>query len=136
MSKYGKPGSSLRAFRDYLEETKIIGLEFDSNVLFEENKINTYYFDQNEISSLDNFPNEYLGNVDVLIDDGLHSIVANINSIYFAEKMLKKGGYLVIEDINKYAEELYQLTLFVASKTFEVNLYTNNSCFVAVLKKN
>ena len=32
MSKYGKPGSSLRAFRDYLEETKIIGLEFDSNV--------------------------------------------------------------------------------------------------------
>ena len=95
-----------------------------------------YYFDQNEISSLDNFPNEYLGNVDVLIDDGLHSIVANINSIYFAEKMLKKGGYLVIEDINKYAEELYQLTLFVASKTFEVNLYTNNSCFVAVLKKN
>ena len=136
MSKYGKPGSSLRAFRDYLEETKIIGLEFDSNVLFEENKINTYYFDQNEISSLDNFPNEYLGNVDVLIDDGLHSIVANINSIYFAEKMLKKGGYLIIEDINKYAEELYQLTLFVASKTFEVNLYTNNSCFVAVLKKN
>ena len=50
--------------------------------------------------------------------------------------MLNKGGYLVIEDINKYAEELYQLTLFVASKTFEVNLYTNNSCFVAVLKKN
>ena len=49
--------------------------------------------------------------------------------------MLKKGGYLVIEDINKYIEELYQLILFVASKTFEVNLYTNNFCFV-VLKKN
>ncbi len=135
MSKYGKPGSSLRAFRDYLQETNIVGLEFDSNVLFEENKIKTHYFDQNEISSLDNLPKDYFDNVDVLIDDGLHSIVANINSIYFAKKMLKKGGYLVIEDINKYAENLYQLILFVASKTFEIDLYTNNSCFVAVLKK-
>ncbi len=135
MSYKGKPGSSLRAFRDYLGGSNIVGLEFDSNILFEEERIKTYYFDQNEISSLNNLPNEYLEKVDVLIDDGLHSVVANINSIFFAQKLLKSGGYLVIEDISKYSEKLYQLILFIAKENFYIDFYTNNSCFVAVLKK-
>ena len=135
MSNKGKPGSSLRAFRDYLDGSNIVGLEFDSNILFQEERIQTYYFDQNEISSLNNLPNEYLEKVDVLIDDGLHSVVANINSIFFAQKLLKSGGYLVIEDISKYSEKLYQLILFIAKENFYIDLYTNNSCLVAVLKK-
>ncbi len=135
MSNKGKPGSSLRAFRDYLDGSNIVGLEFDSNILFEEERIKTYHFDQNEISSLNNLPNEYLEKVDVLIDDGLHSVVANINSIFFAQKLLKSGGYLVIEDISKYSEKLYQLILFIAKENFYIDLYTNNSCFVALLKK-
>ena len=88
-----------------------------------------------DISSLNNLPNEYLEKVDVLIDDGLHSVVANIISIFFAQKLLKSGGYLVIEDISKYSEKLYQLILFIAKENFYIDLYTNNSCFVALLKK-
>ena len=71
-----------------------------------------------------------------MIDDGLHSVVANINSLYFAEKLLKKGGFLIIEDISKLAEDLYQVILFTVNDKFSINIYTNNSCLVAVLKKN
>jgi len=136
MSRKGKPGSSLRSFRDYLPDSQIVGLEFDKNVLFEEERIKTFYFDQNHIDSLDTLPKKLLGNVDILIDDGLHSVVANINSLYFAEKLLKKGGFLIIEDISKLAEDLYQVMLFVVNDKFSINIYTNNSCLVAVLKKN
>lgn len=136
MSRKGKPGSSLRSFRDYLPNSQIFGLEFDKNVLFEEERIKTFYFDQNHIDSLDTLPKTLLGNVDILIDDGLHSVVANINSLYFAEKLLKKGGFLIIEDISKLAEDLYQVILFTVNDKFSINIYTNNSCLVAVLKKN
>lgn len=136
MSRKGKPGSSLRSFRDYLPDSQIVGLEFDKNVLFEEDRIKTFYFDQNHIDSLDTLPKKLLGNVDILIDDGLHSVVANINSLYFAEKLLKKGGFLIIEDISKLAEDLYQVILFIVNDKFSIDIYTNNSCLVAVLKKN
>lgn len=136
MSSKGKPGSSLRSFRDFLPNSQIVGLEFDKNVLFEEERIKTFYFDQNHVDSLDTLPKNLLGNVDILIDDGLHSVVANINSLFFAEKLLKKGGYLIIEDISKLAEDLYQVILFIVNDKFSINIYTNNSCLVAVLKKN
>jgi len=136
MSSKGKPGSSLRSFRDFLPNSQIVGLEFDKNVLFEEERIKTFYFDQNHIDSLDTLPKKLLGNVDILIDDGLHSVVANINSLYFAEKLLKKGGFLIIEDISKLAEDLYQVILFIVNDKFSIDIYTNNSCLVAVLKKN
>lgn len=135
MSRKGKPGSSLRSFRDYLINSQIIGLEFDSDVLFDEERINTFYFDQNHIESLNLLPNDYLNSVDVLIDDGLHSIIANINSLYFAEKLLKKGGYLIIEDISKYAENIYNVIFHSVKEKFLIDFYTNNSCLVAVLKK-
>ena len=112
MSSKGKPGSSLRSFRDFLPNSQIVGLEFDKNVLFEEERIKTFYFDQNHVDSLDTLPKNLLGNVDILIDDGLHSVVANINSLFFAEKLLKKGGYLIIEDISKLAEDLYPCTFY------------------------
>jgi hypothetical protein len=37
--------------------------------------------------------------VDLLIDDGLHTTEANINSLMFALKSLKAGGFFVIEDV-------------------------------------
>jgi hypothetical protein len=135
MSSKGKPGSSLRAFRDYLDNAVIVGLDIDSRILFEENRIQTFEFDQNAIESLEILPKNFLNSVDILIDDGLHSPVANINTIYFANQLLKKNGFLIIEDINKNAINLYQVIFQAAQKHFSVRLYTNKSCLVAVLRK-
>src|SRR5262249_35300312 len=39
MGKYGKPGASLRAFKDYLPNAKIFGADIDRNILFQEERI-------------------------------------------------------------------------------------------------
>jgi hypothetical protein len=46
MGKNGKPGASLRAFRDCFLRAKIYGADFDSRILFNEERINTFFVDQ------------------------------------------------------------------------------------------
>ena len=100
MGKTWVPGASLRAFRDFLPNAIIYGADVDKRILFEEERIKTYYVDQTDLNSftiLDNSINEKL---DLVIDDGLHSPNANIAVISFSINKLKKGGWIVIEDIS------------------------------------
>ena len=135
MSEYGKPGASLRAFRDFLSDANIVGLEYDKNVLFEENNIKTFFYDQNSNESVEKFSEIYKDKVDILIDDGLHSIVANINSIYLAESILKKDGYLIIEDISQSSINLYKIIFELVKDSFDTKFYTNKSCLISTLRK-
>ena len=135
MSEFGSPGASLRAFRDYLKSTNVIGLEFDKEVLFTEDGIDTFHYDQNNEEQVNNLSKKYENSVDVLIDDGLHSIVANINSIKLATNILKPQGYLIIEDINPASIKLYLLAFKLVENIFDYELYTNKSCLVACLRK-
>ena len=135
MSKFGKPGASLRAFRDYLQTVEIVGLEYDKTVLFEEAGIKTFYYDQNDNECVESFSNKYFELADILIDDGLHSLVANINSINLASKILKPEGYLIIEDISLKSVQIYVTVFKLVENLFTFNLYTNNSSVIAVLKK-
>lgn len=135
MSQYGKPGASLRAFRDYLPNTKIIGLEYDKSILFNENRIETFFYDQISQDSLQTFSTKFKNKIDILIDDGLHSIIANINSILLAKEALKVNGYLIIEDISPDSIELFFPVFNLIEKEFEIKLFTNKSSIVASLKK-
>jgi len=38
-------------------------------------------------------------NLDIFIEDGLHSISASLNSLNYAIKYVKKGGYIILEDL-------------------------------------
>jgi len=100
MGSSGKPGASLRAFRDFFKNAKIYGADIDKNILFKEFKINTSYVDQTNEVSIKNLFNKFGNNFDLIIDDGMHSPSANLNLILSSIKFLKKGGCLVIEDIN------------------------------------
>ena len=73
--------------------------------------------------------------VDLLIDDGLHSVIANINSIILAESVLKKGGYLVIEDIGSDTLNSFMVIFELVKSKFAIDIYTNKSCYVASLQK-
>ena len=55
--------------------------------------------DQNDLESLfklDSFGIKF----DLIIDDGLHYQLSNLNTLNYALSSLNKGGYLVIEDID------------------------------------
>ncbi len=51
MGESGKPGISLRAFRDFASQAKVFGADIDSRILFEEDRIQTYWVDQTDLSS-------------------------------------------------------------------------------------
>ena len=101
MGSGGRPGASLYAFKQYLPNANIYGADIDKNILFNEERINTCYVDQLDIKTFDNIKNTF-GNIkyDLIIDDGLHSIGANLNTLLFALNNIKINGWIVIEDIH------------------------------------
>tara|TARA_S200000501_G_scaffold138406_1_gene130785 strand:- start:3962 stop:4825 length:864 start_codon:yes stop_codon:yes gene_type:complete len=103
----GKPGASLRTFRDFCPNAEIVGADIDKRILFEEDRIKTFYVDQTSPSSLNNLKDKFTNKFDLIIDDGLHSPDANINTLRVATNLIKKGGSIVIEDINSKAIDIW-----------------------------
>jgi hypothetical protein len=99
MTRSGRPGASLRAFRDFLPKATIHGADIDAGILFEEERISTFRVDQTDIRSLDELGRRVAAGYDLIVDDGLHSPDANIATLAFALKRLKPGGWFVVEDV-------------------------------------
>lgn len=100
MGPNGKPGASLYAFREFLPNSNIYGADIDKDILFESERIKTGFVDQLKFDTF-NTLNEKFGNIkyDLIIDDGLHSIGANFNTLLYALNNINKNGWIVIEDI-------------------------------------
>jgi hypothetical protein len=98
MGKNGKPGASLRAFRDALPKSNIFGADVDEAILFTEDRITTVQVDQMDQDSFQKI-SAINSMFDLIIDDGLHSIAGNLNTMIWAMDHIKTGGYIVIEDI-------------------------------------
>ena len=109
MGTSGKPGASLRAFRDFLPNANIFGADIDDRVLFEEDRITTFQLDQTNLKSFQIVKDSIPNNFDLVIDDGLHSPDANINSLSFGLSIVKEGGWVVIEDIRWEARPIWQV---------------------------
>ena len=109
MGSGGKPGASLRAFRDYLPKAEIYGADIDERILFEEDRIKTYYLDQTDATSFDKLRTVVPPELDLIIDDGLHSPEANLNTVIFGLTRIKRGGWLVVEDIAPDAIPFWKL---------------------------
>ena len=101
MGYHARPGASLFAFRAYLPNSSIYGADIDKDILFESERIKTTYVDQLDYTTFEGI-NTAFGNIkyDIIIDDGLHSIGANFNTLLFALGALKPKGWLIIEDIH------------------------------------
>ena len=101
MTHHFKPGGSLYGFREFLPNSEIYGADIDKSILFSDDRIKTCFVDQLEIESFENLKKEF-GNIkyDLFIDDGLHSIGANFNTLLFALENIKDNGWIVIEDIH------------------------------------
>lgn len=122
MGYYGTPGASLRAWSEYLPNSRIYGGDIDINILFtdENNRIETYYVDQLNLETYNVFTNiKY----DLIIDDGLHSIGANLNTLIFGLKQLKINGWIVIEDIAEQFLENWYIVDFILKQKREYKTY-------------
>ncbi len=100
MGSGGTPGASLRAFRDFLPTSTICGADVDRSILFHEERIKTAHVDQTCLQTFDDLAAALgIDAFDLIIDDGLHSVEANLNTLIFALNKLRLGGWIAIEDI-------------------------------------
>jgi hypothetical protein len=101
MGVTGKPGASLRGWRELFPRSLVYGADIDRSILFEEERIKTYYCDQLDGAAVrDLWTRPGLdGGADILVEDGLHTFEANISFLNGALERLRPGGIYVVEDI-------------------------------------
>jgi hypothetical protein len=101
MGPNGIPGASLRGWKRYFKNANIYGADIDKRILFTEDRIKTYYVDQTNKNSIDElWKIEELSTLfDIIIDDGLHEINANLTFLENSLHKLKQDGIYIIEDI-------------------------------------
>jgi len=109
MGANGKPGASLRAFRDFLPNAQIYGADVDSRILFEEDRIRTFKVDQTIPATFTQLQPELPTEIDLIIDDGLHAPNANLATLAFGLTRVRKGGWVVVEDISPTAKEIWDV---------------------------
>jgi SAM-dependent methyltransferase len=102
MGVNGRPGASLYGWSEYFPNSLIFGADIDMNILFNTDKIKTYFCDMLNPSIIkDMWNNKDLHeNFDIIIEDGLHEFNANVCFFENSIHKLKKGGYYIIEDIH------------------------------------
>jgi cephalosporin hydroxylase len=135
MGKRGRPGGSLRAFRDFLPKAQVYGADIDRQILFEEDRITTFFVDQTDPASLTALADLIGNHFDLIIDDGLHSPAANLAVLDFGLGKLKIGGWLVVEDIRAEALPIWQLTAAIMPRQFEARVVTARKAALFVVQR-
>lgn len=119
MGVQGRPGASLRAFRDFLPHALVYGADVDRRILFSEDRIRTFFVDQLDPAALSALGEQLPENLDLIIDDGLHAPDANLNTLAFALPRVRVGGWIVIEDIAPAALPFWQVVAALIPGRFE-----------------
>lgn len=125
MGAGGTPGASLRAFRDFLPNAKIYGADIDKRILFQEERISTYHVDQTDPAAMNRLADETPNDLDLIIDDGLHSPDANIAVLSFAIRKIRVGGWIAIEDIREEALPVWGVVAALLPATFKCVVVKN-----------
>ncbi len=133
MGSQATPGSSLRAFKEVLSMANIYGADIDRSILFSEERIQTYFVDQCDPQSLVDLA-AALPLLDMIIDDGLHSPGANLNTLIFALTKLRPGGVLVIEDIAEPVLPIWKIITQIIPQSYPCQLIKTTSAHVFVLR--
>jgi hypothetical protein len=102
MGASGRPGASLRGWRDLFPCAQVYGADIDRSILFTEERIQTFYCDQMSSDAIRDLWSEPVlqSGVDILVEDGLHTFFANKSFMDGSLEHLRPGGTFVIEDIN------------------------------------
>lgn len=100
MGAGGMPGASLKAWRDFFPNAQIYGVDIDRSILFQDERIQTFYMDQLDKNSIASFWKKVsVDSFDFIIDDGLHTFEAGSCFFENSYNYLCDNGIYVIEDV-------------------------------------
>jgi SAM-dependent methyltransferase len=134
MGPNATPGASLRAFESLLPAGTIIGGDIDEAILFNAGRITCVRCDQTNGNGFDELQRAITGNtLDLFIDDGLHAIHANLNSLRFALQHVRPGGHIVIEDIPEKLGWIWKLMASLLGRRHRCSLLRCRSALAFVV---
>lgn len=124
MSATGRPGASLRVWRDYFPVATVFGVDIDDKTLFDEERIRTALVDQRDPQSFRHFWDS-VGTpfFDIIIDDGLHEFEANKAFFEAASTALAPEGIFIIEDCEPETVERFR-DYFLDSPTWDARFFS------------
>ncbi len=119
MGILGKPGASLRVWRDFFPSAMVYGADIDKDVLFEEDRIKTYYIDQLDPLAIKGFWDTVgVTDFDFMLDDGLHTFEAGSTLFLHSIERLASNGVYIIEDVG--IADLLRYKKFFSNKDYVV----------------
>jgi SAM-dependent methyltransferase len=121
MGVFGSPGASLRGWRELFPHALVYGADIDRGILFQEDRIKTFYCDQLDQSSIRELWSQpdLQGGADIIIEDGLHTLEANASFLEGSLDHLRPGGIYVAEDIAwHHVDEWYNRLETIYSKRY------------------
>jgi hypothetical protein len=130
-----KPGGSLRVWRDYFPNADIFGGDIDAEILFEEDRIKTFYLDQLNLKSYQKLNSLIPNNLDLVIDDGLHSIDSSLLTLKFFLKKIKINGHICIEDIPKSSLIFWEFINKILNKNYRNYLFKGKNSYIFICKR-
>ena len=102
MKSNNKSGASLRAWSTIFPNANIYAADIDKTILFNDDRIKTYYCDERNINSIKSLWDSIPVKFDIIIDDAIHEFNDNIRFFENSIHKLNGGGYYIIEDIHHY----------------------------------
>ena len=133
MGGTSRPGASLRTFRDYFKKSMVYGADIDKKILFKDTRIVTRYVDQTDPKSISKLFKYFGCKFDLIIDDGLHSHITNLNLIINSMKFLKKNGCLVIEDISLSSRAIWETISAIVGVKYKCFLIKCNKSYIFLI---
>jgi len=135
MGPEGKPGASLRAFKEFLPESRITGADIDKTIKVEDCTV--FFVDQTNPETFEDISRNGDLLYDLIIDDGLHSPDANLNTILFGLKHISQNGYIVIEDIPESALPIWKSLQYSFLQTnYTSKIIKTRSAYMFIVTQN
>lgn len=115
-------GRSLKTWRDYLPNSRIIGVDINPNCQkYKGDRIDIITGNQAKESTFNSIPND----VDIILDDGSHYPSHQITTFGFLYPKLKDGGLYIIEDLHgQFLDNLkdgHDIFKFLFDRVYDVN---------------
>jgi hypothetical protein len=108
-----RSGASLKLWSEYFSKANIIGIDNLSDFNNHQVPINESWTSSDRVTFIDanaysqKTIDEINGKIDVLIDDGPHTLESHIKLLELYIPKMNKGGMIIIEDISYDPNELY-----------------------------
>lgn len=95
---YYRPGGSLRGWRDFFTNARILGADIEPDTQFSDERIRTVLCDSTDSEAV----RTHLGtspSFDVIVDDGSHRPEHQLATLQNCFPLVRKGGFYFIEDV-------------------------------------